>query len=210
MRNTFIARGVVATVLFGAALLYVLTGRGFFRGNSPVMSGDNVPPGSVVHDVRPEKTYTNESFGFSFRYPENYVLEDRGNIGTGHRGHHVIILTDSAVGAVPEDSEGLVPSAAEGPPAITIDIFQNLEAYDALTWVKGSNDSNYKLGDGTHEAANVDGVPAIAYRASGLYESNNVVFTEGDAIYKFSVTWLTVEDKIRNDYAGILDTVQVE
>jgi len=151
------------------------------------------------------KQYIDPNFGFSFAYPTDYLLDVQGNVGDGHRGHYVIVLMEDNE-TTQAFREGHLQNT-EGPPAISVDIFQNLEGYDALTWVKGSSDSNYKLGGQVFGTATIAGIPAITYRASGLYESNNVVFVQGDSIYKLSVGWNTSEDKMVKDFNGIVSSL---
>jgi hypothetical protein len=63
--------------------------------------------------------------------------------------------------------------------------------------------SNWKLGDDRYITTTVGGREAVEYRTTGLYEAMNYVFAGGDAIYMFSVTWLTPQDEIIRDFTRV-------
>ena len=95
----------------------------------------------------------------------------------------------------------------EGPTAITIDIFQNdIDKQSIMDWMTGTNDSNYKLGDGAYVRTTVGDVDALVYTWSGLYEGKTTVFAHGDDIIAVSVTWLTPTDGMLADYQLLLDS----
>ena len=143
--------------------------------------------------------YVSETYGIAFDYPEGYVLE-QGERGTGERRHYAITLI----------KETDLPPAAngEGPTAITIDIYQNdIENLSLNEWLTGTNQSNFKLGDGTYASTTVDGASAVAYRWSGLYEGETTALIHKDNVVALSVTFLTPEDAIIDVYRDILDSI---
>ena len=165
-------------------------------------------PGTVVETL---KKYTDEILGISFlypNYPTSYYLEKK-DLSTGERLRYTLVLI--------EDTEenrqlrkGKSPTPREGPTAITIDLFQNnLDKQTAIDWVKGSSDSNFKLGDQTYSSATIDQMEAVRYRWSGLYEGESVVAADEKWIYMLSVTYLTPQDRIRPDFSKVVDTFKV-
>ncbi len=180
--------GVLAAAALLAMSAFILWGDpGIYREND---NGISRPEGEAERLVH----YTNEQFGFSFGYPDRYALEEKGNIGDGHRARYAFVLTRKDVA---------VPQNGEGPTAITLDVFQNLEGQKPLTWVQGSSFSNWKLSDDAYIMTAVAGREAVEYRTTGLYEAMNYVFADGDAIYMLSVTWLTPQDDIIKDFARV-------
>ena len=151
--------------------------------------------------------YNSSKFGFRFSYPKKYFLEER-ELGDGHRYHYNITLTEDT-----EENrlvrEGKSPGR-EGPVAITIDLYQNnLDNYTADGWIKGTNNSNYKLSpDGTLDEVTVSGILGLRYRWSGLYEADNIVIARPDNVYSFAVTYIFPDEAIRTDFERILKTFE--
>ncbi|HWO07745.1 MAG TPA: hypothetical protein VNM40_04170, partial [Candidatus Paceibacterota bacterium] len=102
-----------------------------------------------------------------------------------------------------------IPQNGEGPPAITIDIYQNnLDNQTAEEWIRNSSVSNFKLGDGTLSSTTVGGNPALSYRWSGLYEGTTIVVAQPDWIYAFSVTYFEPGAEIVQDFVRVRDSVR--
>lgn len=168
-----------------AALLIVLVG-GFlwYKGQSPKVS-----------DV---ETYANTTYGISFEYPGTYALQER-EVGNAQRYHQALTLID-------KEALANIPQNGEGPPAINVDIFQNnLDKLSIERWVRGSNNSNFKLSpDGTLTSGTVAGAPSLSYLWDGLYRGRSVVLSHKGNIIMLSVQWLTEEDAIIEDFADML------
>src|SRR3989344_2692375 len=148
--------------------------------------------------------YRNPTYSISFQYPDRYELRER-EAGTQERYHYSITLIDKE--AFPE-----IPQNGEGPPAITVDIFQNnLDTLLIEQWVHGTNDSNFKLSpDDALTSTTVAGVPALSYTWDGLYLGRSVVLSHKDNIVVLSVQWLTEEDAIIEDSAKVLASLKLD
>jgi len=148
-------------------------------------------------------TYHSATYGISFQYPDSYVLAERES-GNGERAQHTITLMDKTAAAN-------IPVGGEGPPAITIDIFQNnLEKQTVENWINNSSASNYKLSpDGTLTQASVAGAPALAYGWDGLYRGASIVFAHKQNIVMLSMTSLTAEDQIIFDFANLVASMRL-
>ncbi|MCE9644103.1 hypothetical protein K8Q93_02605 [Candidatus Parcubacteria bacterium] len=170
----------------------------------PVVPSPTVTPSGTPVGI---ETYDAPEFGLSFDYPSHYMVWEE-EVGTAQRGHYHIQLV--------EDTQenrnlklGLSPGR-EGPTAISFEVFQNnRDKTGLLDWVKGNANSNFKLGDGTYEEAEIGGTSAIFYRHSGLYEANAFVFAHGGNIIKATVTYLTPEDPIIDDFSTVLSSVDL-
>jgi hypothetical protein len=102
------------------------------------------------------------------------------------------------------------PVAGEGPTSINIDIYQNnLEKQNTEEWVKNTNESNFKLGEGRLSSITIDNLPALSYRWSGLYEGTTIALARPNWVYAFSVTYLEVGDDIIQDFVKIRDSVKI-
>ena len=145
--------------------------------------------------------YTNATLGLSFTYPASYILIEK-EVGSLHRAHHSITLIDKKDAEPRENSEG--------PTAITFDIYQNnLDQQSLISWLTGTNDSNYKLSQGTYASTTVAGVEAITYGWSGLYEGKTVAWRHRGNIIAASVTYMSLGDEIINDFDQIISTVSL-
>jgi hypothetical protein len=103
-----------------------------------------------------------------------------------------------------------IPQNAEGPTAITIQLFKNtLDKQTLIGWLTGSSDSNYKLSNGTYASTTIKGIPAVSYATTGLYENKNTAFIYGDTIVMISVSYLSPQDQIIKDYTDLLSSFQM-
>lgn len=147
--------------------------------------------------------YVSEKTGFTFLYPQTYFLEEK-NLNTPQREHHAIILTeDTAENRLVR--EGKSPGR-EGPVAITVDVYQNLEDASVSDWIQthGGNASNWKLDGRNLTQISIQGKEAFSYNWSGLYEARSVVFAHKGNIIMTTVTYITSEDTIISVFENIL------
>jgi hypothetical protein len=159
-------------------------------------------PGPAPSFQDTQKTYTSDAYHITFQYPANYSLEEK-NRGDAHRGHFAIILT--------EKTDNPPPQGGEGPPAITVDIYQNnLDKMPLLGWLKGTNESNFKLSNGEFSSTTISGASAVEYEWDGLYEAKNIAFVHKDFIYSFAVTHLTDSDQIIKDFDTLMSSVELK
>lgn len=148
------------------------------------------------------RTYSSTEYGISFPYPSTYLLTEHDAAGSALRKHHVITLLRREDLPLPENGEG--------PPSITIDIYQNdLDRQTAEQWIRNSGASNFKLGNGLLTRTTAGGLPALSYRWSGLYEGTTVVVAEPAWIYAMSVTYMEMGAPIVQDFAALRDSARI-
>ena len=75
-------------------------------------------------------------------------------------------------------------------------------------WLRSDSRSNFALSDQVLTPTTVGGQPAVAYRHSGLYETDAVALIREGQVYLFSAGWINAEDRIRTDFKELLQTVQ--
>ena len=127
----------------------------------------------------------------------------KGEVGNAEREHYVIILTRREDLPAPENGEG--------PPTISFDLYQNnLDKTSLVDWVKGTNNSNFKLSDGTYTSTTVAGVPAMEYSWDGLYRGDSVVFLHKDRVIMVTGMYLQPTDAIREDFEKIILSIKLE
>lgn len=150
--------------------------------------------------------YESEKFGIRFSYPKNYFIASENGID-GERIQHAIVLIEDT----PENREFFANQnlATESPPTITISIFQNnLDNYTLKSFVEGTSFSNFKLSDGKTTETTIGGEEALKYRATGLYENENVVAVRPNYVYMFTVFFNAPTDRILSDFETILQSVE--
>lgn len=148
------------------------------------------------------QTYRSEEYGISFTYPSTYELREI-DADSALRIHHTILLQRKA--DLPP------PQGGEGPPSITIDIYQNnLDNRTTEDWIRGDSRSNFKLGDGNIASTTVSGMPALSYRWSGLYNGTTVAIARPAWVYAFSVTYFEMGEDIVQDFAVIRESIRLQ
>ncbi len=173
---------LLALLAYGGARYLV----GKLDGSGPFAPAENL------------RTLSSEHIGLAFSYPDRYIATTTHE-GNAERTWHAITL-------LPAGYEP--PLGGEGPPTIHVQEVPNPEGLPLEQWIRGDNRSNFKLSsDGSLAQTTVGGEPALAYRYSGLYENDAVAVAHGAKVFVFSAGWLAPEDRIRTDFAYLLDTV---
>lgn len=148
------------------------------------------------------RQYSSDGYGISFAYPDSYTLTEMDAPGDTMRRHHVVTLIRTADLPAPENGEG--------PTAITIEAYQNdLDKQTTEQWVRNSSASNFKLATTGLSPLAVDGIPALSYRWSGLYEGTTVAFANPAWVYVVSVTYLEPGAPIVQDFVAIRDSMRI-
>lgn len=186
-KQNFIYVIIIMVVILGGLALFLNK-----NASSPIDNQTNNSDSTL--------TYTNSDLGFSFEYPGTYVVEER-DLDTANRYHKSLVLMP--VGYV-------APVGGEGPTTINVDVYQNnLDKQSVELWVKGSAQSNYKLGDGVITPTAVSGVSALSYNWDGLYSGHTVVFAHAENIITVSETFLSPTDKIRSDFQLVINSFKL-
>ena len=141
--------------------------------------------------------YTNADYKIAFSYPDTYTLESHDIDITGMEGVSLVLMPKGVT----------LPEAGEGPPTVTVAIFKNLTQIPLAEWIQTVSGMIPPTDGWDYTEVSVGREEAIAYTATGLYESDNVVVARGGYIYLFSASWLTREDATLKDLATLLSTV---
>ena len=204
MKTTTIMVTVILFIMLVTGGIFLLAERRQAAEQSLVSTPTQTPT-PTPPDI---KTYANERFGIAFEYPAKYFLEEK-ELGDAKRFHRSIILTENT-GENEELRKEKPNFPREGPTAITIDIYQNTAPQQSLwQWIRGSAESNYKLGSGAYASSTIGSTEAIDYSWSGLYQGETQTFEQNGMIIAASVTYLTPEDSIRKDFSTLLQTLKL-
>ena len=191
-------------ILMGVAALAVLAGGGYYLYNSAAPETPESTNGNAEEKVV-LTTFSSDELGLSFDYPASYTLETQAD-GNEERSWTTLIMVETSILEEYEAS-----GAMEGPPAITVQVFDNVEEYELEEWITTTSYSNYKLAtDEVLLQGEVGGEPARAYAYSGLYENNSIVVAHEGKIYMFTVSWLTQDDKNIYDFGNLLESVNFD
>jgi hypothetical protein len=176
-----------------ATTAYIL----FMRGTEPLPQAEP----NTSDEAAQMRSYSSDKYGVSFIYPDEYQLTEFDAPGSALREQHTIVL---------QHTDDLpAPEGGEGPPSITIDIYQNnLDNQTTEGWIRSDSRSNFKLGEMTLASTTIDGKQALSYRWSGLYEGTTVATAEKDWIYAFNVTYLEMGADIIQDFVTLRESVR--
>ncbi|MBX4210702.1 hypothetical protein KW783_01895 [Candidatus Parcubacteria bacterium] len=152
------------------------------------------------------KKYINQSFGISFDYPKDYILNER-NVGVSGVHHAILLVEDNQTNR--DILSGKIKDT-EGPPAITIDVYQNAAKENSvIDWVKTTLESNYNLSGATYSSTTVAGQPAVQYEWDGLYQGKSLVFSYKGNIIMVSATFIEHGDRTEKDFMSILKSIRM-
>jgi len=170
------------------AAVVLLVG-GFFLVNTFITQEQQVKEEDLL-------LYENASQGFSLRYPEGYVQVEPKEAGELKVSFSLTEEWEAFLAA---------PEAQEGPPAVTVEIFQNPENLPTVEWAAGEKRSNLTAGTGDYVQVEVQGKAGIAYGWPGLHDGLSVALADRGLVYVISVTYLTLEDRIVRDFPLFLE-----
>jgi hypothetical protein len=148
----------------------------------------------------------NNELGFTMGYrkePQGYVVEEL-SLTQSPDVLYAFSLIDRA--AWEELKQSTTPR--EGPPSITVYVFDNASGMPAEEWVGQNMYANYMEEVAQVHDTTVGNVPAIKYHTTGLYEGEAVVVSYSGRIYLLMGSYFTREDQIARDFEEILQTVE--
>ncbi len=197
MRHIKIIFGVVIFLIVGFIVLntYIYTEK----------QGDGIVPAS---EVRTYTTYTDEWLGFLFSYPtgENGYTMTEPQVGIDDSGlQKILVLTDTQEAKLFEDNPVI---GGEGPPTITLLVFDNQKRLTPLLWAETNTlYSNISLKRSETSETVIGGAHAIQYMADGLYASEIAIVAHGSHVYVLNGSFIDVSSTIRKDFETILNSI---
>lgn len=150
------------------------------------------------HSSGRDRFYFDQRFGFRFIYPSRYVIEN----ATDQAPDNEKIMDQVEVLEIWRQADYLNRAhLSESPPTIRIVVYNNPQQHPLQHWKDNlSRDNDHTL--------TIAGQEAIAYTATGLYESDNVLFASPDGQYIFHLrgSYLHTDDVIRQTFQDILSS----
>lgn len=168
--------------------------------------GRIVPCESAEHYLLATAVYTDSSLGFQFTYRKGlngYVLlQPETQPGTAMLREELVLMLQNDYEILQHATD-----AREGPPTITIRVFENTLNQWATTWTDAHPaESNVNLALAEPEELAAGGANAVRYLVDGLYPTDTVVIASGGYIYILSGSYLEEDSVIRADFLNLLDT----
>lgn len=196
-------------LLLGAVLLLIVGGYFLFSQNvaqTPDESVDNTDT-EVAYD-----TFTDTERGVRFTYktsPDGYVLDDLTALIAEQPEDIEILKIYRLMNAREKAELEASKEGREGPPTISLIIFDNPNNQSASMWVDAFplfSNINFVIGAVDRDAV-VGGANAVRYRIDGLYQSENVIIAQGGYIYHFAGAFLEEDSDIYRDFEALIDSV---
>lgn len=142
--------------------------------------------------------------GISFSYPKEYALQE---IEPTTQDHPDLVKSFVLMPQEDYDTLGTLQNT-EGPPTITILVFNNPEQLGVDAWMKKPDIVSY-IPPQIQEPnpIEVDGEFALLFEADGLYRSDNVIVAYDSGIIVVSGAFMDVESPQRAVFAGIVKSL---
>ncbi|GAB4380262.1 MAG: hypothetical protein Kow00121_36150 [Elainellaceae cyanobacterium] len=174
--------------------------------SSPDQTPDQtvVSPAPTTEATEQAQNQYSSPFGFEFTHPDDYVvaIADEPITETDRPLQGVIeIWKESDYSAIQSESfEG-----GEYPPNISIEVFANPDQLPLSEW-------KAELSHGDDRLIAVAGQEAIAYTATGLYETDQVVLNspDGRSVIRLSVGYIDSADPMRQVFQEVVASLSFE
>jgi len=181
-------------IMWATLALVVILGFGaWYIQKNKTEEGPNV----VIETGKP---YSSDTHKIAFTYPAKYDLTERPLDIEDMKGTYIILN--------PNDVQ--VPVGGEGPPGITITVFENQKNTPLADFLqKATGNTPSPTGGFDFQETTIASKSAIAYTSTGLYESDNIAVANNGKVYIFSASWMTRDDQTLKDLGSIISSVQL-
>lgn len=133
---------------------------------------------SVSNNTENWKEYVSPRFKFSFRYPQNLILDNQYENKYSDQGGVNIITKERYEAEIAETGVG-------GGSFIEVWVYSNSQNFSLLEWMK--NDTAHSNYSGqTYSSINIDGKTGYIYTVEGMGKGLEAVVTNNDQIYMFA------------------------
>ncbi len=184
-------------LLAGLSYWVVLSDDGLFIDEIP-LDAEEVADGPITH--------YEEEFGLGFTYlssEDGYVLIEPP---AGSQDHTELVKAFVLMKTVEyEELQGA--EGREGPPAITVTVFEPAERHLPFWLEKNVAYTGYTS---DRISVVVGGITGLSYETDGLYRGTTVAVLHGDFLYLFSASYHEVDDGRLNAFAEFLETVEFD
>ncbi|MUL37048.1 hypothetical protein [Gloeocapsopsis dulcis] len=142
-----------------------------------------------------DASYINQQFGFRFDQPSSYIIANPTELSNETNNPLQVLQIWK-----PKDYSQRI-NLFESPPIISITIYNNPRHLPLESWKD-------QLSHNDVRPVIVAGQQAIAYTSTGLYESDNVLFSSADGRYVFHLKgeYIDASNSVRQTFQNILSS----
>jgi len=151
----------------------------------------------AYHDAR--------EVGLRFGYPADLYLA-RVDRAVGEAPRISMVLLENLPTNVAY-VRGTATEPMEGPPMITIDVYENAEALSVYDWFRDRTNWGSQARELRTTVAG--GRELLEYRWDGLYAGRTAMIAGDDYIYVLSVTWVSEDDRLPAIYDSLLASLEL-
>lgn len=161
--------------------------------------------------------YTSEKLRISFMYPPEYMVVERGEVGTDvslrifedtpHNRHVEKILNPDFEYVIPEDQRNLDFE----PWSQVISFNKSIEGgftQDIVEWYR-ENKSGKNADNDVYTSVDFIGIDSVVYQAEGLFAFDGVMFERGGYLYQFIVQYFNSPESPRDNFYKIISTITI-
>ncbi len=162
---------------------------------APASISQTTTANPTVNSVRMRDVfYTSNRFGFRLVWPSGYTIVPAERLSSQPTPLEVVEIWNQADYLNPTE-------LTEKPPIISISVYDNPQRLPLAKW-KG------ELSRNDDRPIAVAGQRAIAYTSTGLYESDNVLFSspDGRQVFRVQVGYLNKSDRIRQTFQEVVNS----
>ena len=148
-------------------------------------------------------TYRSVEHDLSFTYDAELFLLERSEVAGNASRLAIVLVEDEPMNRA--YLNGTLTAPMDGPPMITIDVYDNPDELSAAEWV--AEHTNWILRDKAPELVEVGGRSFLFYFWDGLYAGKSAITVHDDTIAVFSVTWISEDDALVSQFSDLLSSV---
>ena len=169
----------------------------------------DVPEDQAPEDAATYETAEANEHGLQFEYridPDPYRMTGVGRTEDEltHFQYRYELMLASAYEELQASDE-----PREGPPMITITVYDNPDDLDPSEWDSSMGQfADLDIIMEEQDFVSVDGVEGTQYMADGLYVADVVWVASGGFLYRFAGEYIDDRDDIRDDFWFLIDSVQ--
>ena len=158
----------------------------------------------AISKVKTPQIYQSQQLGFSFKYPKGYVInkaQHNPNIEASSVQQRINVWSRADYQAIKAGKF----QGSELPANVSISVEKNPKRLNASQWLK---ENNHEFGATQNQNKQVvAGQKAVAFRSSGLYETQNIVLPSRDGKNVIVISHFQNQNDSDKDYEQVFERV---
>ena len=158
----------------------------------------------AISKVKTPQIFQSQQLGFSFKYPKGYVVhkaQHNHNIEPGSVQQRIDVWSSTDYQAIKAGKF----QGTELPANVSISVEKNPKGLNASQWFK---ENNHEFGATQNQNKQVvAGQKAVAFRSSGLYETQNIVLPSRDGKNVIVISHFQNQNHSDKDYEQVFERI---